>query len=346
MKIALVAFNNIKFCPYINPYKKFFNENGVDCDLIYFDRENIEHEREQGMAIDWDKKKNKLFNFLYFVKQVKKILKTTTYDFVVVLTTLPGVLLTNFLSKKYKNKYLIDVRDYTYEKYFFYRHYEKKLFKNAKDRVISSPGFVNFLPKNKYVICHNTDHNILNSKFKFNISKGKIIIGYVGTVAYVEKCKKMIDLVSADDRFEFHFYGNVRDKSLLEYANDINCERIKFFGAYDPKDKEEIVKKVDVLFNMYGNESLLVKYALSNKLYDSFYYKKPLITSPNTEMSRLSENFSCDVDMVEENLDKVFTWYNSIDESRAQKTIIEFAKQVDKDRIDFIKTLESIIQKK
>ena len=156
----------------------------------------------------------------------------------------------------------------------------------------------------------------------------------------------MMDLVCEDNRFEFNFYGNVRDNSLFEYASQLNCERIKFFGPYLPQEKEKILKGVDILFNMYGNGSLLVKYALSNKLYDSFYYKKPLITSPNTEMSKLANCFSFDVDFDTENLDGLFEWYKNIDVKQADKVVQEFAIRVEQDKKDFEKALQLIVTSK
>ena len=346
MRIAIIAFNNLKYCPYINPYKDFFETRGVDCDIIFFDRENIVAERKKGQAIAYDKQKKKIINFLRFAKETKRLLRNIQYDFVVVLTTIPGVLLTSFLRRNYKNKYLVDIRDYTYEKFFFYRHLQKKLFQRAKLRVISSPGFVNFLPKNEYVVCHNTTHNLHKSKNEFCSSNTPIVIGYVGTIAYAEKCKKMIDLVKEDDRFVLHFYGNVRDVKLIEYAKVVNSEKIKFFGAYDPKEKEKIINNVDILFNMYGNESLLVKYALSNKLYDSFYYKKPLITSPNTEMAKLAGCFSYSLDNDSKNLNGLFDWYNNINKQEVENTISCFAMKVEHDRRVFEKELQAVVENK
>ena len=228
---------------------------------------------------------------------------------------MPAVLLSGVLTSRYKNRYLVDIRDYTHEKVSLYYQIESKVLKNAALRVISSYGFKNFLPELDYLMCHNTSYNFENAAKQFDKkTDGKIIIGYVGTIAYVNRCKELIELVKKDERFAFHLYGNENHGTVIkDLVSELGCDRICYFGSYMPSDKERILNSVDILFNVYGNSTPLVKYALSNKLYDSFYFKKPLLTSPDTDMSYQAGEFSFDIDSNTASLDGLFDWYNSID---------------------------------
>ena len=112
MKVALVAFNNIWVSPYILAYSELLHKNGVECHLIYPNRLGLDEEFcGVKHEASWNPAKNKIFNFLAFAKQAKKILKKGKFDFVFVLTTFPAVLLSGFLSRHYKGKYAVDVRD-------------------------------------------------------------------------------------------------------------------------------------------------------------------------------------------------------------------------------------------
>lgn len=124
-----------------------------------------------------------------------------------------------------------------------------------------------------------------------------------------------MDLVNKDERFEFHFYGTgVAEKSLKEYAKKYNNPRIKFMGKYENSEKENIIQKVDILFNLYGNGRPLVDYALSNKLYDALYYHKPLLTSPNTYMQEMGGDMAFSLDLnTSFDLDELWDWYQELD---------------------------------
>ena len=326
VKVAIVAFNNIKYSPYVNTYSNYLDNNGIKYDVIFPDRNKLnESIGENTYSLYWDSEKSKLYNFIKFAYAAKKILKKNKYDFVCVLTTMPAVLLSTFLANRYKNRYLVDVRDYTYENIRPYFWLEKLAFKNAGMRVVSSKDFENFLPKSNYCMCHNTSYDFRNAIQCFNRQTGKIIIGYVGSISYVKYCKHLIDLVKDDERFEFHFYGNeTHGKIISEYVKDLDNERIKFFGAYEPSQKGQIIENVDLLFNVYGNSSPLVKYAVSNKLYDAFYYKKPILTSPDTTMSELAKEYSFDIDLNTENLAGLYEWYKKID----SENFVEYSEQM------------------
>lgn len=335
MKAAIIAVNNIIYSPYIKIYSSFLDKKNIAYDVILPDRNNIDEALgEQIYRIKWDPKKGKIPNLLFFRKEALKILKRNKYDFIFVLTTMPAVLLSPHLMTKYKNRYLVDVRDYTQEHFKPYYWLECGVIKNAAMRVISSKGFENFLPKANYFLSHNLSQDYASPKKIFNKNTdGKIKIGYVGSISYIEHCKHMIELVAKDERFVFNFYGRESERrEISTYIDSLGCDRIKYFGKYIPEEKEAIINSVDLLFNVYGNETPLVKYAISNKFYDSFYYKKPLLTSPDTYMSTQAGGYSFDIDFNTTSLDALYDWYKSLDGEKMvdfmNSTFGDFAKDI------------------
>lgn len=325
-KIGIILFSNIKYSPYADFYIDIINKTPeTECDIIYFDRnsELCELVDEHHIPIKWVGNKDsrlfgKISSFLSFIMQTKRVLKKKQYDMLILLTTIPAVLLYPYLNWHYRRKYIFDIRDYTYENVGVFYWIEKKIIESALCTIISSPGFQNFLPNSKYLICHNISEKISKSKgaqYSFKRASGCIVISYIGTIAYVEQCKRMCDLVLNDERFEFLLYGNeIHVGKVADYVSKLNCPRIKMMGSFNPSDKERIYGASDLVFNCYGNDNMVVKYALSNKLYEGAYYRKPLLVSPITSMKDVSGIYAFGLDLFKiVSLDELYEWYVNLD---------------------------------
>lgn len=329
IRVGVLLFQNMRYAPFLKMYEKILKEmKNIEYDVIYYERDKSLEEIKDlhHIAIQWHgkgtlaaPKYEKMINFLFYAKDVKKLLKQKKYNFIIVLTSFPAVLLADYLIRDYTGRFLVDIRDYTQESVKLYFKLEERVFSKAAIRVISSPGFVNFLPKLKYYNCHNMDSNVEKiEKPRFVKAKGRrIILSYIGTISYETQCKQLIDLVVKDDRFEFHFYGNeANGTEVSDYVGRINNSRIKMMGAFSPIDKPRIYSNSDLVFNCYGNEKMLVKYAISNKYYDSAIFRKPLLVSPKTSMAEFSGKFAymLDLDNIT-SLDDLWNWYQMLDES-------------------------------
>lgn len=331
-------FQNMRYAPFLKMYESILSSmDNVNYEVVYFDRDELleEPKDDSYIAIKWRgkgtlaaSKSEKMVNFLFYKHDVQELLKKKRYDFLIILTTFPAVLLSGFLRKNYAGRYIIDIRDYTQERFKTYFKIEEKVFSEAALLIISSPGFVNFLPKFKYYICHNIDDNVENivrPDFKRVLGR-RIVVSYIGSISYETQCKQLIDLVDKDDRFEFHFYGNEANGTVVsEYIKKLNNPRIIMFGEFTPDEKEKIYSKSDLVFNCYGNDRMLVKYAISNKFYDGAIYRKPLLVSPDTSMAEFSKPFAYPLDLENiGNLDMLYKWYYEINE----KKYIEYANQI------------------
>ncbi len=313
MKVGIVAVNNLKYSPYVDFYVDICHSLNIECEVIYPKRNGFEDDyKVNTVCLPWNCKHNSLINYFSYFRNVKKTVKKQKYDYLILLTSISAVFLASFVKKNYYKKYIVDIRDYTYEKIPVYFKLQQMAVTNSGLNVISSYKFTDFLPKSDYKVCHNI--NVPQSKSTYNFSVGKdreIIIGYVGAISYVEQCKKLIDIVKADSRFRLYFYGaGVGESAVSEYVKYINSDNIKMFGSYRPDEKRQIIEKVDILFNAYGNGSFLVDTALSNKLYDALYYKKFLLTSPDTYMSELSGELAYSIDFNKiSDLNELYLWY-------------------------------------
>lgn len=314
MKVAIVAFNNLRISPYVRTYADWLTMRGIEFDVIYLDRAGEKEELgDKTYPIPFNKKSHKLFNFLRFARATKKIIKKNKYDFLFVMPTFPAVLLSGFLKRKYKGRYLVDIRDRTHEGNRFYFKREKRAVQYSAMNVISSKGYKSFLPFGEYVFCPNISASQRVPQYDFQRREdGKITIAYVGCISRVSLYKRLIEKVLPDERFTLELYGSeVEEGSISEYVESLSSERIKFHGAYKPEEKGDIIKRVDMLINIYGIKN---NPAMANKLYDSMFFKKPMLSEEDSLMYSECGGYSCPFDIDDEDaLDKLYSWYMSLD---------------------------------
>jgi len=291
--------------------------------VLYWDRRGLNEESNfktfafKERMEDTTFKAFKFSAMLRFRQFAKAKIKEGKYDLLVILTTLPAVLLSRFLIEVYPNRFVVDIRDYTYEKYSFYQSILKSTLDKAVMRVVSSPGFKHFLPMHDYTVCHNLSIPIdgnRNIRVKNPRSNSVINISYIGAISYFNEVTKLLNILANDHRYFISFFGSGADEcKLKEYCVTSSIENTYFHGIYQPTEKENFYGGTDLIFNAYGNESLNVKYSLSNKLYDAAWYCIPILVSPLTEMSKMAGYLGYELDYTKHAIaDELYIWYNEL----------------------------------
>ena len=317
MRIGIIAANNIRYSPYIFFYTDILSKNNIEYELIYPDRNGFE-ERFDGTShtLPWNRKLPTLLNYAIYSNAVKRVIKRRGYDALIVLTSVNAAYLALWLKRNYAKRYIVDIRDYSHENIPPYYYLESIALRNSLMNVISSAKFTEFLPAADYSVCHNLNQDDAEqADYSFCKAEDVIRIGYVGALAYVDQCNRLMKLVAEDERFSLDYYGSsVSEPVLKEYAQQLCCDRIRFHGAYSASEKAAIIQKTDILFNAYGNGIPLLDYALSNKLYDSLIHRKVILTCPNTFMTEMGGPLAFPIDLSSaKTLDELYDWYRGID---------------------------------
>lgn len=297
--IGIVFILDLEYAPYINRYTEIIEKTGKEYEIITWSRikdsENYRVISYKKRANLGDGKFKKLFDFLNYSRFLKKTIKTKKYEKLIVLTTISGFLIFNLLLGKYKERFVFDIRDYSYEKIKPYKFIEALIIKRSFFTVISSEGFLRFLPKsNKYVICHNIlPKEIENANVEqlqyYGRPNNKIIISFIGAVRHFELNKRMIDIFINDERFELRFHGNGRAyEAIKEYVKMANASNVKVTGKYDRSDKNELMKGVTLINGYYSEKEIANTTAISNKYYDSMIYHIPFWGNPLCYVGQLA----------------------------------------------------------
>lgn len=321
-KLVIVLPCNIYTAPFLHRYEKIIKRVYAEFDLLYWNRALIDEE-SYGNQICYnleDKinsgKITKIIKYYKFAKFVKKKLIKNKYEKIIVLGSYAGIMyqLSRYLSKKYKNCYWLDIRDYTFENFKFYYRGMKRAIRSSYSTAISSKGYTRFLPKHDYIIAHNIDYiNIENAKTlrEDQLKCEKIRISFIGLVRYYHENIKLLKALGNDERYIINYFGMNSD-FLKDFCDKNNINNVNFHGRFDSSKTAFFYRETDIINNIYGNEKIALTTALSNKLYYSVFLDIPILVSPNTYMEELvkENNNGYIVNWNEERLgDHLYEWY-------------------------------------
>ncbi len=348
MKILIIGFAKIKYMPYLNLYLDNIDVENNDVHFLYWDRDGgadkaisplvKTHVFTKSLADELPKSK-KLGAFFGFTKQAKKLIREERFDFVISLTSIPTILLSSLLLRRYKEKYIFDYRDFTFEWFKPYKALIAKMVENSAMTVYSSEKHLDFLPESKKLyIAHNFIKSSLLYKKDFikNFSQ-PIKVSYWGILRNEEFNKNVIDKFAMDSRFEISFYGKKQQtvENLEDYCKKMNYSNIHFYGEYQEEDRYDFAKKTDILYNLYsvnGTEGM----AMGNKFFDGVIFGIPQICTKGSYMGEKAEEYGvgCAVDVNSDTLtEDIYRYYKSL-------SVDDFKERCDCFRESIIKDYE------
>lgn len=167
---------------------------------------------------------------------------------------------------------------------------DKHIIKNAFKTILTSEGFLKFhygdngkAPENIVIIPNKLSSEIMDMPTMPQVpfDKNRIRFAFVGGLRY-NALVSIADIISRNySNHEFHFYGfvlpNISEKDLPQRAN------VFYHGAYkSPDDLPAIYSNVDVVISTYDTQRANVRYAEPNKLYESVFFRRPIVVSTNT----------------------------------------------------------------
>lgn len=328
MKVLIVDTVSYNRAPYLKYYIDACENNDIDYDLFLWNRDKeggIKKERNiytmNSICPFGGSKLKKLFPMLRYRNALLRIIEENKYTHLILINTLCAVMIARYVLKRYQGKYILDIRDYTYEKINQYKNIEKKLIENSYFTTISSRGFFEFIDRSdKIIINHNiSNQNQGDNIVTFNKSLN-ITIGFVGSVRYPKVNKQLIRAIKNNSRYTLKYIGpEVDGCDLREFCELNNIQNVIFEGEFVNSNKNKIYKSIDVINSLYGDSSLEVTTAIPNRYYDALIFKKPIIASKGTYLAKLVEKnrLGFSIDIMSENFCDILNDYlKSFDENK------------------------------
>lgn len=350
MKVLLIAAENIYLTPYLGLYTNLLEKNDVDWDVIYWDKnknEIIDDKRYIRFAINWRNKLDKLDGYIKFRKEIVKLMNSGKYGLYIPLSPIGNLLIWRRLSVHNKGKYIVDIRDYSYERFAIVRYIEKRLVKNSCLNVISSEGFKSFLPSAEYEVMHNLPKLDCTPYKQLENRKRKVYnISYIGLIRFMEQNKKIIAFFKDDERFQLNFIGT-NAEYLSAYCKENEVKNVSLIGTFDPGETLNYYVDTDLIMNLYGNHTPLLDYALSNKLYYSAILYKPILVCEDTYMEKISGEYGFGFTLPMKDAkerDELYAYMQQLDRNKLMEQCDRFIQLSSRQNEQLYKKLEKIFK--
>ncbi len=335
-------------------YLQEIEKNHMSYDVIYFERYKMDETAGENEFLFKEycptggNNFKKIGTMLRLAHYIRKKLREGQYKGVIVFTSVPAIMIYDVLLSKYKNRYLLDIRDYTHESNRAYFALEKKLVEHSFATVISSRGFLRFLPESdKYILTHNIMPDNMVSAHKNIREKSKISLGYVGSIRYYDANCDMIRQFGNDPLVQLDYYGTVTQNCDLKgYAKEHGISNVHFHGRYRNEEKRKIYESIDVINSVYGTESLETTTLTPNRLYDGVLYNCPVIVSKGTYLEELVNKYQLGfaADAKTDDIPQMLREYlKDFDEEEFRKHCREFLEEVEKDMQKQQETLQAYL---
>lgn len=334
--------------PYVRNYIEIISYLNIDYKIINWDRLYVTEEIK-GYTFR-DKKVKHRRNYLDYLKYERFVIEKIgreKFDKLIVFTLQLGHFLKKYLIKNFAGRYIFDIRDFN--KIIKFSNF-RPLIESSYSCVISSPGFKEWLPSNdKYVINHNTiissrDEMINIEELVFNAPINILTIGIL------RHWRANIDFVSQlknNNRFNliFHGEGNINER-LKKYIEDHKINNIKLNGRYKKEEEEGIYKSTNLVNILLYDNSINYRTLLTNRLYNSVLYGKPIITISGTYQANVIKKY--DIGLVLNSLDnldaQIDEYINTFSCESYNKGRIEFLKDVINENELFTRTVRAFLR--
>lgn len=354
MKIGIVFIGDISYCPYLAKYKEMCEARSVEYDIIYWNRSDdqtiypdnyLSYNLKSNLK---QSKYSKAKDYLKYTLWLQKTIKKGQYDKLILLSTLSGIIIANLL-KKYKGKYIFDIRDYSYEHVKWLYAIEKKIIKNSYFTCISSPGFKNFLPEHDYLIAHNLQSEFLKCK-KGLLQKNHgetLNLVWNGMVRYFPYQTKILNRLKNDSRFMIYYCGwGPELDQFKQYTSENDITNVVFTGKYDNSEKAKILQGADILNNAYWRSRPdRIIHAISNRYYDGLIFGIPQLVEAGSYKSKICEQKGIGISFVDSDdfADNLYDWYFRLNPNEFNKSCEDLLKEIESEMILYEKKIAEFL---
>ena len=310
---GIICFWDRYATPYLSKYESLLDEQNAEYEVVFWNRLTEPAETtvtQEGHFVYINKfckeGKAKITSFVGWRHECIKILRQKKYDNLILLSTVPAILLEDYVLRYYKNRYIFDIRDYTLEANWLFRKMVMMLVKNSCLTPISSKGYLTWLdPSDKFMVNHNiTIGNSINLDVPDFAEDKPIRFSFVGNVRLDTQTRAMLITLGKSRQIEQHYYGCVLANCDIEQiVQDLQLTNVVLHGPFNRDDKNEIYRNTDFINTVYANAEreedipLGDSTPLPNRLYDALVFYRPLVTSKGTYLAKLADEYHLGVNI-------------------------------------------------
>jgi len=346
MKFLLIGGSNISLMPYVQNYLTILKENGCAVDVIEWDRLG------EGKAAKFSYKDQKagfqrnIFDYFKFAKYVIKILEKKEHDRIILFGIQLSYFLKNELIRNFRNKYIFDIRDYNKIINLFSL---KPVVNNSFNTVISSPGFLKFLPRSdKYLTGHNVNSEKLLSEKPSELLKHfkhPLKICSIGAFRSLTENKLLLKYIGNNSDYLIKYHGlGPKSAALMKHVVKYNYSNVVISLKYEKTEEKLFYQDCDMI-NLLEYPDKYAKYALPNRLYNAAIFGRPVIVFDGSFLAETVSIYGIGyvLNPRQSLSTQIKAFVNSYDYSTYNIGRTRFLDQVLKDNLMFVDALDSFI---
>lgn len=306
--VGVICFWDRLATPYLAKYEKLLQEAGVAYEVVLWNRtpqKNNPVITSEGNIISINLPcrgsfYTRVIKFFLWSVIARKVIRKQKYSALIMLSTVPTVLLGDMLLCKFRQRYLFDIRDYTFEGRKPMRKLVMRLINNSALTAISSKGYMRWLdPSPKIMVNHNiTVENAEEYTAPDLKCRDVLRFAFVGNVRLDTQTEALLLQLKDRSDFEQHFYGRVLPSCPIErIAEENHVGNLILHGAFDVTQKQRFFKDIELLNAVYANAQreedipLGDSTPIPNRLYDCLVFYRPLVASRGTYLAELIDTY-------------------------------------------------------
>ncbi|NLW71089.1 MAG: hypothetical protein GX061_08430 [Eubacteriaceae bacterium] len=127
---------------------------------------------------------------------------------------------------------------------------------------------------------------------------------------------EIIRKISADERFELHYYGREQQIAfnLKSYVKNNRVKNVFFHGEYRNEERYKFARKTDIIHNIYHDKNTML--AMGNKYYDGLLFYLPQLCMEGSYMGESCQKHDVGISLnpyKEGFTDRIYEYYKGID---------------------------------
>lgn len=302
MKVGLILPGTIWYAPYVRIYTRILKENNVEHQIISWNRDGKDAKEgiQYGENIHVNNGSAGLSAYRRYIAFIKKVVKENGFDRLIVFGPQMTCLLSSFLMRKFKGRFMIDYRDLSIEQKPGLRQLFALMTKMSYANVISSPGFVRCLPKCDYYLSHNFDVGAVKKAIGVRDAIGfgpsdNIDVLTIGGIRDFSSNVEVVKALANEKGFTVRFVGRGGGAmQLAVYCEEHGVKNVSFKGFYQKHEETGYVQS-STFMNIFYPRVITHDTALSNRFYNSLIYRKPMIVTRDTIQGDYAEKYNVGV---------------------------------------------------
>lgn len=179
---------------------------------------------------------------------------------------------------------------------WFLALWDKRIIRHSLLTTMTSEGFINYHRlqwhrENIIVIPNRVNVSLLQQPYTHKeFEEGKLSIGFVGGFRYRSILNFVNEVVNRFKYVTFHIYGNI-----MNYEDELKAlvkdnSNLILHGIFNnPSDLPYVYENLDLVLATYDADSINAQYAEPNKMYESIFFRVPIIVSKGTFISEKVE---------------------------------------------------------